>query len=46
MANFSSSGVAFFVDPFQGSPAKCALSEKKFAHNKSQKQILNGLLSN
>jgi hypothetical protein len=45
MAYFSSSCVAFFVDPIQGSPSKSALSEKKSAHNKSQKRILNRLLS-
>jgi hypothetical protein len=43
MADFSSSRVPFFVDPLQGSPAKCALSEKKSAHHKSQKRILNSL---
>jgi hypothetical protein len=43
MAYFSSSGVTFFVDPLQGSPAKGALSEKKSAHHKPQKRILNSL---
>jgi hypothetical protein len=46
MAHFSSSGVTFFVDPLLGSPAKGALSEKKSAHNKSQKRILNRTLYN
>jgi hypothetical protein len=48
MAYFSSSGVTFFVDPLQGSPVplfqRDALSEKKSAHNKPQKRILNSLL--